>query len=93
MAEMRPHFRAPPLRRGTFPYEGFDFTRLHKAHLKRASASETTVLICTGGVLFQTVLYCSRSCFMGKICLVYVLPGTPGEIFGCVTTKVNHSSR
>ncbi|KAG7508024.1 laminin subunit alpha-2 isoform X5 [Solea senegalensis] len=42
-----PHFRAPPLRRGMFPYEGFDFTRPHKAPLERASASEATVPNCT----------------------------------------------
>lgn len=90
---MRPHLRAPPLRRGTFPYEGFDFTRPHKAPLKRASASEITVLNYFSDVLFQTVLYCSRSYFLGKMDLVPVLPGTPGEIFGCVAIKVDHSSR
>lgn len=66
LAEVQPHLRAPPLRRGTFPYEGFDFTRSRRASLKRASASEATVLNCSGDVLFQTVLYCFLLVFVGK---------------------------
>lgn len=66
LAEARPHLRAPPLRRGTIPYQGFDCTRSRRASLKRASASEPTVLNCSGDVLSQTVLYCFFFSFVGK---------------------------
>lgn len=49
--------------------------------MKRASASEAIVVNCSSDFLFQTLLCCFHLCLVGSL---YVLLGTPGDIFGCV---------